>query len=137
MVPRMFALVGAFVVLAASSAHAIDGVKGTVVRPRLVDAQVNGCRIAEPKAYAVHVGDVIELNYTYPIVPGTVPKKVEISVLEGAAISLSPLGIRRISTPGLVGGGAIGFYLDAKMKGTAKVEINIDGATYQYTFTAT
>jgi hypothetical protein len=123
------------VAMAAMSARATEGVKGTVVRPKQAKAKVDGCRIAEPKAYTVKVGDVIELDYGYPVVPGAFPKKVSIKQTAGGAVEESPLGIRMVSVPMLLGASTIGFFLEAKEAGQETVTIVIDDNEYEYAFT--
>ncbi|HEV3304489.1 MAG TPA: hypothetical protein VG055_32865 [Planctomycetaceae bacterium] len=117
------------------SASAVDGVKGIVVRPKQVAAKVQGCTIAEPKPYGVKVGDVIELDYTYPIVPGAIPQKVSIKQTPGGAIDVSPIGVRMIEVPMMVGASTIAFFLDAKEVGKETVTIVIDDSQYEYIFT--
>jgi hypothetical protein len=118
-----------------STAHALDGVKGTVVRPKQVDAKVQGCSIAEQKHYSVKVGDVIELDYTYPIVPEAMPQKVSVKQTSGSAVELSPIGVRMIEVPMMVGASTIGFFLEAKQAGDATVTLVIDDNRYEYAFT--
>ncbi len=70
-------LLACAVAVLATTAWATDGVKGTTVRPAQEKAKVDGCRIARPGNYTVAVGELIELDYTYPVVPAAIPKKVE------------------------------------------------------------
>jgi hypothetical protein len=123
------------VAMAAMSAFAADGVHGTVVRPRTVAAKVEGCRIAAARDYKVGVGDVIELDYGYPVVPGAMPKKVSIKQTPGGAVDAAPLGIRLVTTPGLLGASTIGFFLEAKEAGEKTVTLVIDDNEYEYSFT--
>jgi hypothetical protein len=122
------------VAISGATAYAVDGVKGTVVRPIQVKAKVGGCKIAEPMAYNVHVGDAIELDYTYPIVPVAIPKNVRIKQTSGGAVDVSPLGIRQVVAAGLLGASTIGFYLDAKQAGQEAVIVVIDDNEYNYIF---
>jgi hypothetical protein len=124
-----------FVAMAGMTAYAAEGVHGTVVRPRQVPAKVQGCRIAAPKDYQVKVGDVIELDYGYPVVPGAMPKKVSIKQTPGGAVDASPLGIRMVTVPQLLGASTIGFFLEAKAAGQKTVSLVIDDNEYEYTFT--
>jgi hypothetical protein len=124
-----------FVAMSGMSAYAVDGVNGTVVRPKQAKAKVEGCRIAEPKGYTVRVGDVIELDYGYPVVPGAIPKKVSIKQTVGGAVDLSPLGVRMVTVPKLLGASTIGFFLDGKEAGQETVTIVIDDNEYEYAFT--
>ncbi|HEV3303729.1 MAG TPA: hypothetical protein VG055_29015 [Planctomycetaceae bacterium] len=93
-----------------------------------------GCKIADQKVYSVKVGDVIELDYTYPVVPNAMPKKVSIKQTFGGAIDLSPIGVRMVVAPRLVGASTIGFFLDAKETGKETVTLVIDANEYEYTF---
>lgn len=68
------------IVVAASacgSVLAVDGVKHNVLRPVQVDGNVKGTKISKPGKYRACVGDLIELEYSYPVVPGAIPKKVD------------------------------------------------------------
>jgi hypothetical protein len=125
----------AFIALAPRLAFATDGVKGQTVRPVQVDAKVKGCKIAKPGDYEVNPGDLIELDYTYPVVPQAIPKKVDFKQTLIGAVAPSPLGIRSVSTPDLVGTGTIAFYFDAKKLGKDIVTLIIDGDEYVYRFT--
>lgn len=78
--------------------------KGNVIRPRRVDAKVPGCFVSEPGHYKAAPGDLIELEYTYPVVPGGEPSEVHRETDKGA-IYVSPLGIRHLIVPNLVGTG--------------------------------
>lgn len=111
-----------------------DGVDGTIVRPMTVDAKFKGCKVAKPGEYRVTDGDLIELEYSYPVVPETIPDKVSYNQTLNGAVKLSPLGIRNVTTPSLVGIGTIALCLDANQEGTDKVTLIIDGAEYEYTF---
>jgi hypothetical protein len=123
------------VALSAIAAHAIEGVKGTVVRPRQVPAKVKGCRIAAPAPFTVAAGDVIELDYTYPVVLGAFPTKVSIKQTPDGAIDASPIGIRMVVTPQMVGASTIGFFLNAKQAGQEMVTLVIDDNEYEYAIT--
>lgn len=130
------AIAGAVIALSTMTAigAATDGVNGTTVRPVLDNAQVAGCKIAKPGDYDVKVGYLIELDYTYPVTPAAIPKKVEFKQTLAGAIAPSPLGIRAIETPKLVGVGTIGFYFEAKKEGEDTVTLIIDGKEYAYKF---
>lgn len=110
------------------------GTEGTTIRPRLEEAKVKGCKIASPGEYKVSVGDLIELNYTYPIVPTAIPKKMSHTITAGGAVVKSSLGFRRVVAPKLVGAGTIAFYFEAKAAGEDTVTLTIDDAEYQYKF---
>jgi hypothetical protein len=120
--------------LIASPATAQEGVDGTTVRPMLDKAKVAGCKIAKPGDYEVTVGDLIELDYTYPVAPTVIPKKVDFKQTLIGAVAKSPLGFRTVTTPKLVGTGTIAFYFEAKKEGTDTVTLIIDGAEYGYKF---
>jgi len=130
-------LVACMVAVLATTASGTDGVKGTTVRPSQVKANVEGCKIAKPGSYAVSVGDLIELDYTYPVVlPSVIPKKVGFQQTLIGAVGPSALGIRLVSTPGLVGGPeTIAFYFEGKKPGQDAVTLIIDGDEYAYKLT--
>ncbi len=121
----------------AASAVAQDGTEGTTVRPVKVEAKAAGCEVAEPGNYNVTVGDLIELDYTYPVVPGSVPDKVAYNQTLTGAVVKSPLGFRQVLSPRLVGAGTIAFYFEAKKEGEETVNLIIDGVEYRYDFKVT
>ena len=88
---RVHQLVAAacFIASMASACLATDGVEGTTVRPKQEDAKVTGCKIAAPDSYDVAVGALIELDYTYPVVPGAIPKKANAKTTSGAVVKSS------------------------------------------------
>jgi hypothetical protein len=122
-------------ILSLNVVEATEGVKGNTVRPDLDKAKVKGCRIAKPGDYKVSRGDLIELDYTYPVVPGSIPDKVSYKKIRNAAVVPSSLGIRSVVQPGRLGGGTIAFYFQARRKGKGTVVLIIDGAEYTYHFT--
>lgn len=128
-----FLFFGALAALA-TGAFAQDGVKGTTLRPTLADANVKGCKISKPGAYSVTAGALIEIDYSFPVVPTATPKKVEAKVTNSGAVAASPLGVRSIQT-GLLGARTIAFYLDAKKAGEDTVTVKIDDAEYAYKIT--
>jgi hypothetical protein len=109
-------------------------VDGRTVRPALDEAKVQGCKIAKPGDYEVTVGDLIELDYTYPIVPAAIPRKAECKQTLLGAVAKSPLGFRTVTTPRLAGTGTVAFYFDAKKEGEDTISLIIDGAEYAYKF---
>jgi len=125
----------AAVLFSLNVAGASEGVKGNTVRPDLDKAKVKGCRIAKPGDYNVSAGDLIELDYTFPVVPGAMPQKVSFKKIRNAAVVPSPLGIRSVIRPGILGGGTIAFYFQAGRKGKGTVVLIIDGVEYTYHFT--
>jgi hypothetical protein len=106
----------------------------TTVRPIQVKAKVEGCQIAKPGDYEVKVGDLIELNYTYPVVPAAMPNKVFYKQTIIGAIAISPLGFRRVIVPEMIGTVTIAFYFEAKKEGEETVALIIDDAEYVYKF---
>ncbi len=122
------------VLLSASSAHGQQGVKGSVIRPRLVKAQVAKCEIAKPGQYNATSGDLIELEYTYPTNGTAIPTQVGFTQTLIGAIAPNPLGIREVFTPNEVGLAKIAFYFDARNAGSDDVWLIIDKNQYKYTF---
>jgi hypothetical protein len=118
----------------AATADGLEGPVGLVIRPAQEEAKVKGCRIATPGHYDVNVGDLIELDYTYPVVPAAIPKKLDHKQTGVGAVAKSPVGFRTVVSPKLLGGGTVAFYFDAKKEGEETVTLIIDGAEYQYTF---
>ena len=106
---------------------------GNVIRPKKVDAEVNGCQVSEPGEYQATAGDLIELEYTFPIVPTTIPKKVARETDRGA-IFPSKLGIRNLIVPRMVGTGTYLFYFEARFKGSGTATVVVDGVEYDYRF---
>jgi hypothetical protein len=104
-----------------------------VIRPKKVDAKVKGCHVSEPGTYRAAVGDLIELEYTFPMYPGAMPKEVERKTDKGALFT-SKLGIRRLIVPKLIGTGTYVFYFDVKIEGKGTAFVIIDGVTYKYVF---
>jgi hypothetical protein len=148
-------------VLFASRAVAIDGIDGTTVRP--APNEVMGCSMSKPGNYEVHVDDLIELDYSYVLVPSASPKKVEYSQTKAGAVVKSSQGFRSVTAPGQAGAGTIPaeggsspppricvtrpdqagpgiptgmlqFFFDAKKEGEDTVTIKIDGREYVYKF---
>jgi hypothetical protein len=130
---RMF-FAFALPLLLATTAPAVEGVKGVTVRPAQEKAKVEGCKVAKPGDYEIAVGDLIELDYTYPIVPTALPNKAEFTITLIGAVVGSPIGTRLVTTPKMVGASTIAFYFDAKKEGEDTVTLKIDTATYVYNF---
>ena len=118
------------------AAGGADGVGGNTIRPMLDDAKVPGCKIAKPGSYDVKVGDLVELEYTYPIRPNAPPKDVGFKqpVQTDGSLKPSPLGIRSVVTPKLVGAGRIAFYFEGATEGETSVTLLIDNDEYVYKF---
>ena len=110
-----------------------DEPKGNVIRPKKVDAKVKGCQVSEPGKYRATAGDLIELEYTFPIVPSAIPMKVDLETDKGAIYS-SKLGIRNLIVPNMVGTGTYLFYFEAKHKGKGTAFVLIDDVKYEYGF---
>jgi|SoiMethySBSTD1v2_1073268.scaffolds.fasta_scaffold156043_3 hypothetical protein len=115
-------------------ADGTESVVGNVIRPAQEEAKAKGCKIAATGSYDITVGDLIELDYSYPIFPDAIPKKMEHKQSSSGAISKSPLGFRTVLTPKLLGGGTVAFYFEAKKAGEEAVTLIIDGAEYKYNF---
>ena len=110
-----------------------DQPHGNVIRPRKVDAKVKGCQVSELGDFRATVGDLIELEYTFPIVPSTMPKKVAQATGKGA-IKSSKLGIRNMIVPKVIGTGTYLFYFEAQDEGNGMAAVVIDRVTYEYRF---
>lgn len=119
----------------ATSARAQEGVDGTTIRPMQENAKVEGCTIAKTGDYEVTVGDLIAIDYTYPVIPAAIPKIVDYKQTMNEAVAKSSLGFRAVTTPRMVGTGTIAFYFEAKKEGEEIVTLIIDGAEYSYKFT--
>jgi hypothetical protein len=137
MVGRKILIVGIWMFGLLSMVKAVDGVEGTTVRPKQEEAKVKGCKIAIPSDYEVTVGDLIELDYSYPVVPATIPMKVDFKQTLLGVVGKSPLGFRQVVVPKMVGAETIAFYFDAKKEGEETVTLLIDGAEYTYKFKVT
>ena len=123
----------ALVVFVCSVVRAADP-SGNVIRPRAVDAEVAGCKVSQPGEYRITVGDVIEIEYTYPVVPDAIPKTVDREWDRGAIFG-SELGIRNLIVPEMVGTGTYLFYFVAKIEGSGTAFAIVDGVKYEYRFT--
>jgi hypothetical protein len=106
-----------------------------VIRPKKVDAKVRGCQVSEPGEYQATVGDLIEIEYTFPIVPTTLPKKVGRENDRGA-IAQSELGVRDLIVPNTIGTGTYLFYFKVIIEGSGTATVVIDDVKYEYTFKA-
>jgi hypothetical protein len=128
-----------FVTFHVSPPAGAEEVKGSLVRPGLDKAKVKGCEIAQPGDYRVEVGDVIELDYAFPVVPTAAPDKVGSRVTSNGVIEKSSLGIRSISEETarngpVVGESKLAFFFEAKKAGEETVTLTIDGSSYEYRF---
>ena len=114
----------------------VDGVKGTVIRPWLGKAKVNGSKISDPGLYTAKTGDAIELEYQYAPLgkdPKAEAQKVAVKVSTGGAITASDLGVRFVED-GFVAQRKLVFFFVAKKAGKDTVTIDIDGNEYEYKF---
>ncbi len=110
-----------------------DKPRGNVIRPVKVAAKVEGCQVSKPGDYRATAGDLIELEYTFPVVPGAMPKDVAREWDKGA-IYPSRLGIRSLIVPEMVGTGTYLFYFLAKHEGSGTAFVIVDGVKYEYKF---
>ena len=110
-----------------------DGPRGNVIRPKKVDAKVKGCQVSEPGKYQATAEDLIEIEYTFPIYPAAMPKRVGVETDKGALYP-SKLGIRNVIVPQLVGTGTYVFYFEAKHEGKGTAFVVIDDVKYEYGF---
>lgn len=110
-----------------------DKPRGNVIRPKKVDAKVKGCQVSEPGKYHATEGDLIELEYTFPIFPAAMPKKLDRETDRGP-IFPSKLGIRNLIVPKLIGTGTHIFYFEARHEGEGTAFVVIDGVKYEFRF---
>lgn len=110
-----------------------DRPRNNVIRPRRVDARVKGCQVSEPGTYRANAADLIELEYTFPIVPSALPKNVSQQTDKGVMFA-SKLGIRNLVVPNHVGTGTYLFYFEPKRVGKGTVFVVIDDVKYEYRF---
>jgi hypothetical protein len=119
-----------------SSFHGValaDKPQGNVIRPVKVAAKVKGCQVSKPGDYRATAGDLIELEYTFPVVPGAMPEDVGREWDRGAIYG-SKLGIRNLIVPEMLGTGTYLFYFLAKHEGSGTAFVIVDGVKYEYKF---
>jgi len=76
----------------------------------------------------VHVGDKIEITWSYPVVPGSIPTIV--GAKSDAPAVVKVLEVRRIIKPGIMGAGTLGAFYSADSVGTTVIHFDInDGGT--------
>jgi hypothetical protein len=130
----MFRTISAVLVVGLLSSVALaEDPCGNVIRPKRVDAKVNGCQVSEPGEYRATAGDLIELEYTFVIAPTCMPKQVAREWDRGAIYG-SKLGIRNLIVPKMIGTGTYLFYFDARHEGTGTAIVVIDKVKYEYRF---
>lgn len=105
-----------------------------IVRPMQVDAKVGGTQIAKPGSYTVAVGDLLELEYSYPVVPAAMPKELN-SKSSDADVLAGDSAPKNVVVPGLMGAGKKAFCFHTLAPGNSTVTLNIDGNEYQYSIT--
>lgn len=97
----------------------LPGVKGRVIR--VEKNRQNAARVEQVMA---EVGDAVEIDWLYSVVPGSIPTSVSASA-DGQAVKLSD--VRHIERPGdLAGGGMLGAFFRAERKGEATVTFTIN-----------
>ena len=113
--------------------------EATLYRPSKKPAKVAGAEVSMPGDHEVCVGDMIELEYTYPVTPSTIPK--EIALMDGFQGNVLPsdCGWAQGVRSELIGSQTIVFSYVAKKPGTENVWFAIvgpDGSdhTYEYNF---
>ena len=105
-----------------------------IIRPVLVDGEVDGTQIAKPGEYQVTVGDLIELEYSYPTVPTAIPKELRFRSSVRSVVGSTGVA-KEVIVPGLTGVSKKAFCFRATSEGTSEVTLNIDGNQYQYSIT--
>jgi hypothetical protein len=83
----------------------IPGVNGDLI---LIEKNAETAQVKDK--ISVNVGDKIEITWTYPIVPASLPKKVE---AKSDSDSVKFNEIRRVSRPKLIGSGTLGAFFVA------------------------
>jgi hypothetical protein len=128
---------GASLNAAPKSSHVVveelSAMRPHVLRPATEPARTAGCQISKAGPHKAALGELIELEYTYPAAPGAVPQTVEVKQTPNGAIAASPLGIRTIDA-GSALPRTIVFYFEAKKPGSDTVTLVIDGTPYTYQF---
>jgi hypothetical protein len=107
--------------LFAGSANAagIPGVTGDLY---LIEKDAANADV-KPKI-AVKVGDKIEMTWTYPVVPGSIPANVGGQSDGPKIVSVSE--VRQIIRPGIVGAEVLGAFYSADSVGTTTIYFNIN-----------
>ncbi len=100
----------------------LQGVDGSLTR-----IEKNGGNAGTEDKIHVKVGDVIEIDWTYPIVPASLPTKVKASSDNEA---VTKTDIRRIVRPKLVGTGTLGAFFKAAKIGKATLTFEISSGEH-------
>ena len=99
----------------------------------MVDGKVGGTQIAKPGDYRAKVGDVLELEYSYPVIPAAMPKELKSTSSDNDVLGAdSP---KTVVVPGLMGAGKKAFCFRATKAGSSNVSITIDSNEYHYSIT--
>ncbi len=106
----------------------------SIIRPMMVDAKVDGTQIAKPGDYRIQVGDLVEFEYSYPVIPAAMPNELSSTSSDGDVLS-GDGSVQSVVVPGLMGAGRKAFCFRAIKAGTSNVTITIDGNEYQYSIT--
>ena len=102
-----------------ANASALPGVAGELVLIEKDQANAN-----TPSKVQVKVGDKIEITWSYPVVPGSIPMNVGATSDTPATVKV--LEIRQVVKPGIVGAGTLGAFYSAEAVGKTKIYFNIN-----------
>ena len=131
---RFFLYPLGFVIVALIANNSNAQANTSIVRPLMVDGNVGGTQIAKPGSYQITAGDLLELEYTYPVVPAAMPKELNSTSSDSNVLSADGTA-KTVVVPGLMGAGKKAFCFRATNAGTSNVTIMIDGNEYQYSIT--
>jgi len=104
----------------------------SILRPHLVDSNVSGAKISKTGDYVVQVGELIQIEYSYPVSPRFSPKEIKFQ-LTGMAIKTIGSEAKNVSTR-LMGSGRKSLCMEATKPGTSKLKLLIDENCYEYDF---
>lgn len=121
----------AFISVPAFAQHTL----GTIVRPLKVDARVSGTQIAKPGNYTVAVGDLLEFEYSNPVVPHAMPKKLDFRISDANVLDAIEPVVKNVVSPGLMGNSTKAFCFRAANPGTESLTLIVDSHEYQYSIT--
>jgi hypothetical protein len=102
-----------------------------IIRPPLAKSRVEGSQIAKPGSYSAKVGDLLELEYSYPVIPEAMPTKLDAKSSDSTVLS-SDSDVKTVVVPGLMGAGKKAFWFSAKSPGKCTITLSIDGNQYVY-----